>query len=75
MAESMNELMCRGMECLTEALGIVEAEEFISLVIRERFDYTRWQRDHFDNMKPGAFHAQALEYAKAHPYDGPAERL
>jgi len=40
MTSSMNELMSRGMECLTETLGVVEAERFISLVIRERFDYT-----------------------------------
>lgn len=75
MAESMNELMCRGMECLTEALGVVEAEEFISLVLRERFDYTKWQRTYFDKMPPGGFHAQALDYATKHPYEGGAEML
>ena len=75
MTSSMNELMCRGMECLTETLGVVEAERFISLVIRERFDYTKWQREYFDKMPPGAVQAQALAYGKAHPYTGPAERL
>lgn len=52
MTSSMNELMSRGMECLTETLGVVEAERFISLVIRERFDYTKWQREYFDKMPP-----------------------
>lgn len=75
MAYSMTELMSRGMECLTEALGVVEAEEFISLVIRERFDYTKWQREYFDKMIPDDFHARAVEYAEKHPYTGTAERL
>ena len=75
MTGSMNELMSRGMECLTQALGVVEAEEFISLVIRERFDYTKWQREYFDKMSPGEFQANALTYAQSHPYTGPAERL
>lgn len=75
MTSSMNELMSRGMECLTETLGVVEAERFISLVIRERFDYTKWQREYFDKMPPGVVQAQALAYGKAHPYTGPAERL
>jgi hypothetical protein len=28
----------------------VEAERFISLVIREPFDYTEWQRDLFNDF-------------------------
>lgn len=38
------ELKLKGMEALIVALGKVQAERFISLVIREPFDYTRWQR-------------------------------
>jgi hypothetical protein len=34
-----------GMKALREKLDIVEAERFISLIIREHFDYTEWQRD------------------------------
>jgi len=69
------DIMNRGMECLTEALGTVEAERFISIIIREKFDYTKWQRQHFDAMPAGAFHKEALDYAKEHPYTGNAERL
>jgi hypothetical protein len=32
-----------GMKILIEHLGKVEAERFISLIIREPFDYTKWQ--------------------------------
>ena len=41
----------------------------------QRFDYTEWRRKHFDAMAPGEFHAQAQEYAKAHPYTGKATRI
>ena len=39
-----------GMKILINKLGHVEAERFISLIIREPFDYTEWQRGLFDNM-------------------------
>ena len=39
-----------GMRALINELGHVEAERFISLIIREPFDYTEWQKDLFDNM-------------------------
>ncbi|MBQ7454768.1 MAG: hypothetical protein IJS69_06950 [Selenomonadaceae bacterium] len=60
-------LMNQGMDCLIDNLGIVEAQRFIALVIRERSDYTQWQREYFDKMPPGAFHAAAIEYAKQNP--------
>ena len=39
-----------GMKVLINNLGPVEAERFISLIIREPFDYTEWQKNLFDNM-------------------------
>ena len=39
-----------GMKILVNKLGKVEAERFISLIIREPFDYTEWQRDLFNKM-------------------------
>jgi hypothetical protein len=39
-----------GMKILINKLGRVEAERFISLIIREPFDYTEWQKDLFDDM-------------------------
>lgn len=35
--------MNRDMRCLTEYWGIVEAEQFISIIICKKFDYTKWQ--------------------------------
>jgi len=34
-----------GMRVLSENLGLVETERFISLMIHEPFDYTEWQSD------------------------------
>ena len=35
-------LLDTGMKILTEHLGLVEAERFICLMNKERFDYTQW---------------------------------
>lgn len=39
-----------GMRVLINNLGAVKAEKFISLIIREPFDYTEWQRDLFNDL-------------------------
>jgi len=39
------ELKLRGIEALVAALGVVQAERFVSLMLREPFDYTQWQRN------------------------------
>jgi hypothetical protein len=39
-----------GMQVLLNNLGKVEAERFISLITREPFDYTEWQKNLFDDM-------------------------
>ncbi len=38
------QLKIEGLKALTEALGDVEAEKFIALIMRSPFDYTKWQR-------------------------------
>ena len=39
-----------GMKVLINNLGRVEAERFVSIIIREPFDYTEWQRELFNDM-------------------------
>jgi len=39
-----------GMKALNEKLGLVEMERFIALINRERFDYTLWQENLFEDM-------------------------
>ena len=75
MMESMAEIMNKGMKCLTEQMGIVEAEQFISIIIREKFDYTKWQRDYFDSKTPETISEEAARFEKLHPFEGEAIRL
>lgn len=39
-----------GMKILLDGLGKVDAERFISLIIKEPFDYSKWQNDLFADM-------------------------
>jgi hypothetical protein len=39
------EIKIKGFRVLIEALGEIEAERFISLIMKEPFDYTKWQRN------------------------------
>ncbi len=39
------EIRLKGIEALIAKLGEVQAERFISLIMREPFDYTKWQKD------------------------------
>ena len=54
-------LRSEGMKVLINKLGHVEAERFISLIIREPFDYTEWQRGLFDAMSVKELSAAAMQ--------------
>lgn len=71
----MLEIIDKGMKCLIDNMGVVEAEEFISVINREKLNYTKWQREFYDAMKQGEFHKNAVGYAKIYPYNGKATRL
>ena len=64
------EILDRGMQCLVDNLGIVEAEQFVSSVMREKFDYTKWQRTYFDEIPVNQLHEDAVRYGMEHPYKG-----
>ncbi|MBO5638127.1 MAG: hypothetical protein SPL86_04590 [Succiniclasticum sp.] len=49
MSGNAADVLNRGMECLLEKMGIVEAEQFIFLIKSDGFDYTKWQREYFGN--------------------------
>lgn len=65
---STAEIMDKGISCLLKNLGAVETERFISVIIREKFDYTRWRAQYFDDMSTEEFNSAAVNYAKAHPF-------
>ncbi|MBQ9486261.1 MAG: hypothetical protein IJU91_00455 [Selenomonadaceae bacterium] len=62
------EIMDKGMKCLLDAMGAVETEKFISAVLREKFNYTEWRKNYFDDMSPKEFNEQAAYYAKINPF-------
>ncbi|MBW1819183.1 MAG: hypothetical protein JRJ60_18755, partial [Deltaproteobacteria bacterium] len=39
------EIKIKGFKALVNAFGKVDAERFISLIMREPFDYTKWQQN------------------------------
>ncbi len=43
------EIRLLGVRALTTALGEVNAEKFITLILREPFDYTEWQENLWDD--------------------------
>ncbi len=75
MANSTVELMNRGMRCLTSQMGIVDAELFVSIIIQEKFDYTKWQREYFDKKTPEEISQEASKFEKDHPFTGSAIRI
>ena len=75
MAPSTAEIMNRGMNCLIKHLGVVDAERFVATVIREKFDYTRWQMEFFDGMSPEEISQAAEKFEQDEPYAGNAVRL
>lgn len=63
-------LLNEGMNALIDSLGIVGAEQFVSMINRERFDYTSWQREYFDRMTPDEIMGKASRFAREHPFRG-----
>lgn len=64
------QILDKGFACLVENMGVIDTEYFISLIKRDDFDYTIWQREYFDKMKPGEFAQKASAYADGNPYMG-----
>ncbi|MDR0872479.1 MAG: hypothetical protein LBN27_03290 [Prevotellaceae bacterium] len=60
-------IMNEAMNCLVERLGIIETEIFISQIIREPFDYTKWQQEHYADLSVNELNKKAIEYAKNNP--------
>jgi hypothetical protein len=56
-----SELRVSGLRALVEALGPVEAERFVSLLLREPFDYTKWQSSLWPEMTVEDISKAAME--------------
>ena len=62
------DIMDKGMNCLLENLGTIETERFISVLIREKFDYTKWRREYFGNASVKELNDKATNYAQNHSF-------
>ena len=63
-------IMYEGMKALREKLDIVEAEKFITLILRENFDYTEWQRNLWNNKTVDEIFYAAKTYGETIDKDG-----
>lgn len=64
------EVRVRGFSALVEALGPVEAERFIALLLRDPFDYTQWQRSLWAERGVHELSQAAMTLRYASPNEG-----
>ncbi|MDM8530175.1 hypothetical protein QUF63_03325 [Anaerolineales bacterium HSG25] len=58
------EIKIKGIEALVLALGELHAERFISLILREPFDYTLWQRNLWQTKSVSDLSREAMAYRR-----------
>jgi hypothetical protein len=66
--QSTSEILDIGIKYLIEKMGIIEAERFISVLTKEKTDYTKWRQQYFCDVSSDEFHEDAVEYANANPF-------
>ena len=66
------ELYDEGLSVLVKNMGIVRAEQFISVLSREGFDYTKWHQKIADEMTCEEFSRIVEESETANPFNGNA---
>lgn len=63
---SDTQIRIKGMQALAGALGDIQAERFITLMIREPFDYTEWRRDLWHGKSVDEISDEAMQYRRTH---------
>jgi hypothetical protein len=62
-------IMNEGMSYLLEKLGTLETEMFISHILHEPFDYTKWRKDNlYTDTSLDELNQKAAQYSKDHPF-------
>jgi len=56
------EIKIDGTKALMKALGELQTERFIALMMREPFDYTQWQKDIWAERTIKEISAAAMKY-------------
>jgi hypothetical protein len=60
-----NVVRLEAIDVLLANLGEVDTERFISMIKRDTFDYTEWQRGLFENQTIDEIHAAATAYERS----------
>jgi hypothetical protein len=61
-------LLDKGIKCLNDGLGLLEAEQFIYVLLSQSFDYTEWRKTNLCvNMSIDEISNAADEYCKENP--------
>jgi hypothetical protein len=58
------ELKIKGFNTLVDTLGEIDAERFITLILREPFDYTKWQKNLWENRSLEEISRAAMQQRK-----------
>ena len=58
------EIKIKGFEALVNTFGKVDAERFIALIMREPFDYTKWQRTLWEEKTIAQISQAASEFRR-----------
>lgn len=53
-----------GFNALAEKLDIIEVERFFMLINKEKFDYTKWRKNLFENLSVDELSNRAMAYTK-----------
>ena len=59
-----------GVSLLARHMGVVRAEQFISLILRSPIDYTKWHQDMADSMTREELSRIVDEVERTSPYAG-----
>jgi hypothetical protein len=57
-----SEIKKSGFDILNRNLGMVEAERFVTLIQREKFDYTKWRQNLFEGLSGQEISKKAMEF-------------
>lgn len=69
------EILNAGVDWLRQKFGDVGTELFISLIIREKFDYTKWRRQFFGDKDVREINSLAATFAKEHPFQPKQQQI
>ena len=58
------EIKVRGLDALTNSLGLVDAERFVFLLQRDRLDYTQWRQTLFPGLSGEEISRRAMEHTQ-----------